>query len=117
MSDLPKTVRVGPFHYRVISDESALRKFEHDKSSMYGGYSDHGLLEICIDPSKAPDYQAETLWHELKHCVVATVGWREGALKEEEMISRTAAMELATLRDNPELVAYLLDPEGDPPAP
>lgn len=108
MPEPPSVIKVGPYQYTVSQDEVKLRDYEHQQRNGYSGYSDHSKLEIIVDPTLADDQQAETLWHEVKHCVYNVVGWRDGALKEEEVIRRAAPMELAVLRENPALVAFLV---------
>jgi len=106
---MPTSIKVGPYVYRVDEDEREIRKFEHNRSGAYGGCTDHALQTIHIDPTLAPTQRRETLWHEVKHCVVYLFQW-DGKKAEEEAIRMMAPMELAVLRDNPELVAYLLEP-------
>lgn len=108
MRPLPETIKVGPYVYSVSRDESKLRQFEHERNGQYSGRSDHEKLEIQVDPNGAPAYQRETLWHEVKHCVLRLSGF-SGKAGEEEMICRSSPLELAVLRDNPDLVEFLTD--------
>lgn len=112
MTDPPASVKVGPYVYSVGMDEAKIRQFEHERQAGFSGHSDHGALEIHIDPHNAPAYQRETLWHEIKHCVLRLSGF-EGKASEEDIICRTSPMELAVLRDNPDLVRYLLDDDQE----
>jgi hypothetical protein len=107
---MPTRVKVGPFVYRVLLDRDKLREFEQAKRRGYSGFTDHAKLEIVIDPTQAPAQHAEMLWHEVKHCVIHLFG-EYGKQDDETWVRRTSAMELATLRENPLLVAYLVHAE------
>lgn len=103
---MPARIQVGPFTYRVTSDwEDYARLGEHPDTY---GHTDHKALTITISPRLCYGSAADTLWHEVKHAVARTVGVLDDAeLKEEPWINATATMEWATLRANPDLVAYL----------
>lgn len=104
---MPKTIKVGPFVYSVLQDAAKLQAWEREQKGAYSGFSDHALMRIVIGPDEALCSQRETLWHEVKHCVVHLFG-KYGKMDDETYIRRTAPMELAALRENPDLVAYLL---------
>lgn len=108
---MPDRIRVGPFVYGVLQDVVKLQAHEREKKGAYSGYSDHSLMEIVIGPDEAACSQRETLWHEVKHCVVHLFG-EYGKMDDETYVRRTAPMELAVLRENPALVAYLLAEDG-----
>lgn len=110
---MPTSVKVGPYVYAIVQDAAKLQAFERDKRGAYSGYSNHSRYEICVGPDEAPCAQRETLWHEVKHCVVNLFG-EYGKMDDETHIRRMAPMELAVLRDNPMLAAYLL--AGDAPS-
>lgn len=112
MTEMPKSVKVGPYTYAVSTDEAAIRKFEHEKQSRHAGHTSHSELAIHVDPHNAAGYQRDTLWHEVLHCIVNVVNLQP-KLSEEEIICTISHMTLAVLRDNPDLVAYLT---GDDPA-
>lgn len=110
MAPLPATIRVGPFVYTVATDESALRRLEHEFKASHAGHTDHAQLSIQIDPTGARGYQRDTLWHEVLHCVVRLVNLQV-KLPEEELVCSLSGATLAALRDNPDLVAYLTAPD------
>lgn len=107
MTDMPSSVRVGPYVYTISQDVAKLQEHERKQRGAYSGYSDHSKMEIVVGPEEAACSQRETLWHEVKHCVIHLFG-EYGKQDDETYVRRTAPMELAVLRDNPELVAYLL---------
>lgn len=106
---MPTAIKVGPYTYTVDQDPTKLRQHEHLLKAGLSGGTAHETTEIHIDPTSSESYKRETLWHEVKHAVCNLFGWGDEK-KEEEAIGMTSAMELAVLRDNPELVAYLTAP-------
>lgn len=106
MSEMPKSVKVGPYVYSIGTDTAKIRAFEHERGDAVAAMTSHHMLEINIDPSHAPGFQRESLLHEVKHCICHLVNF-SGKLTEESMIEATTGAELAVLRDNPDLVAYL----------
>lgn len=106
---IPSKVRVGPFVYTVSQDVKELQAHEREKSGGYAGFSDHSKLRIVVDATDAPDAQRETMWHEVKHAVHHLYANSGEKVDDETHIRKMAPMELAVLRDNPDLVAYLMD--------
>lgn len=116
MAVLPSRIRVGPFWYRVSADPQELREWEHDGTQpdhIHGGCHNARLF-MLVDTTFPRGQQRDTLWHEVKHAInyLADVGG-EDKLGEEEMVGRTSTLELMVLRDNPELVAFLLAEDGE----
>lgn len=105
---LPTTLKVGPYVYAVSTDEPWIRQQEHDRNGGLRGCTDHQALRIAIGPELAPGMQRQTLWHEVKHAVIECMTMSHDKRNDEDWIARTAPMELAVLRDNPDLVAFLL---------
>jgi hypothetical protein len=110
MAELPATIKVGPHDYRILVDETRLRQFERERGQGHYAYADLRACEIVLDPTLPASQLRESLWHEVKHAVAHVTAWFDGALDEEDCIARMSPMELATLRDNPALVAYLTEP-------
>lgn len=107
MTTLPSNIKVGPHVYTVTGDETTVRAEEHALNDKLRGWTDHQKLLIGVDPKLALGMQRQTLWHEVKHAVADLPSSDNVKRTEEEWISRTAQMEVAVLRDNPELVAFL----------
>lgn len=114
----PARIQVLGVDYTVVLDGSRLAEFNGRKRGRYAGYSDHQTLEIVLDPSVSESSRRGTLWHELKHCVLPL--YKPGLSDfnaESEMdfdewyIALSGPGELAVLRQNPDLVAYLLAAE------
>lgn len=110
MADMPRTIKVGPYVYTVSTDESSLRRLEHEMKEAHAGHTSHHNLSIQIDPNHIAGYQRDTLWHEVLHCVAGVVNLQT-ELNEEAIIGSLSGMTLAVLRDNPDLVAYLTAPD------
>jgi hypothetical protein len=118
MTKMPQTVRVGVYTYRVTEDGTEWARYVNDGTGKdRAGFSDHNTLVIAINPGLAPDQKAETLIHEVLHAAwwIGSVGSLE-ALKddadvEEFVVSHLSPWLLMTLRDNPELVEYLREPD------
>ncbi len=106
MTEMPRTLKIGPFVYVVLQDVVKLQAHERKQKAGYSGYTDHSLMEIIIGPDEALCSRRETLWHEVKHCVVHLFG-EYGKMDDETHVRRSAPMELAALRENPDLVAFL----------
>lgn len=56
----------------------------------------------------------DTIWHEIKHAIFSETGLalamkeHQETTNEEDMIRRLTPVELAVMRDNPDLMKYLL---------
>jgi hypothetical protein len=111
MARPPGTVAIGPYVYSIRFDHSRLREAEDSSGAKTYGHTSHSFQEIVIDPTIPARLAATTLWHEVKHAIAGTVGFESGKYEEEDWIARTAPMEVATLQGNPDLIAYLLEPE------
>lgn len=105
---MPKTVKIGPYVYTVSRDEAALRQHEHNRNGGVRGCTDHQALTIFVGPDLAPGMQRQTLWHEVKHAIVDSMTMSFDKRTDEDWIGRTSPSELAVLRANPDLVAFLL---------
>lgn len=70
---------------------------------------------IRIGPDQTEQQRRDTVWHEVKHAIFFETGLNteieesEPKVTEEMIVRRTASMELAVLRENPDLVAYLTE--------
>jgi hypothetical protein len=109
---VPKTVQIGPLLWRIttsLADYQAFALSENDKALGFCRLED---LTIVIKPSIPTVLKQETLLHEVLHAIVATQGGvvptAKGSELEEAFVSATSPMLLLVLRDNPDLVAFLL---------
>lgn len=104
---LPTSVQVGPHVYTIRSDDDTVRMLRNDQCA---GDSRPDELLIRIDPTRPASAVAETLLHELMHCV-----WHQAGLTldhedaaEERTITSLAPLLLHALRANDQLVAFLV---------
>lgn len=98
----PKTVRVNGKLWTI--NEIPGHFDEHEE---FGACIYH-LLKIVIDESQNPQHKRDSIWHELLHSVE-----RELDLKiSEKQVRQIASMQLAIMRENPELMEFLLSEES-----
>lgn len=121
MASMPGIIKVGRQHYTVVSDvegwstvaagDLGLKHTDH-------GATNHHRLLICVNPHDNAYQQADTLLHEVLHCV-----WFVGVLdnagrqdndneREEDFIARFTPWLLLVLAENPSLQAFIENPEG-----
>ena len=111
---VPAVVTIGHIRYRVAVDDIEIRQASDATHSDLAGYSNLSEQLIALREDNPPDYQAETLLHEVLHQAFATVGLDIDAdakarvpEMEERVVRSLSGVLLHTLRSNPELVAYL----------
>lgn len=101
----PKTVLIGHAYYEI--------KFDKNISADAGalGLTGTETQRILLDPQMGPDVERETVLHEAMHGIwYQTLLDRQYRDKQEEDIIYTLAPRiLELLKDNPELVEYLLE--------
>jgi hypothetical protein len=119
-SPLPSVVRIGHLRYRVIRDNTVVDEASVKAQVSYAGFSNSGDQRIAVRTDLGSDYEAETVLHEVLHqCLrVSAVDPDKDAKAgvadvEERAVAAIAGPLLAALRDNPDLVLYLLD-DGTP---
>ncbi|OLT26528.1 hypothetical protein BJF83_20805 [Nocardiopsis sp. CNR-923] len=111
---VPDRVRVGHLHLQVLIDQGAIDAASEERDGPLSGYSDAEQQRIVLAPGAGPDFEAETLLHELLHMCLRVSGRdpNEDAKAEvddieESTVNSMSGPLLAILRDNPDLVAYL----------
>ena len=115
---IPQRIIIGHLRYQVDVDQAAIDKANAESKSDYAGFSQASKQIIVLRPENPPDFQAETLLHEVIHQCLRVAGCdpdedAQAGLKdiEEHTIKAMSGPLLDTLRRNPDLVAYLLDTE------
>lgn len=111
---LPKLIKVG--HLRV----SVVYQKGFSASAGVNGAYGADTQTVIIDPSLGPDQERETLIHEALHAIMAACGLdllfkeAEKALDtkefEEQVVNNMSSRLLELLRDNPNLLRFLLVP-------
>ena len=114
---MPASIRVGSVVYTVTIDPDDWMRYEH-KVQIKGDYGHTQNLEatIYVNPEATPDVQRVTLWHEVMHALCYTVmgapDWhhlgKEKSDREEAVVAAFESPIVCVLRDNPDLIAYLL---------
>jgi hypothetical protein len=71
------------------------------------GECDHSAGVISLNPGMSRQQTAETLWHEIKHAI-----WHAFAFKpsrsEERVVRAHAQFESGFMRDNPEIMRWIV---------
>lgn len=107
----PETITVGPYRYTVVVDDDEILRRSREQSTDLLGCAEHRQLTITLRPEQAPDMLAETLLHELLHCLNEMTGVTsmfDDGDSQESFVARYSPALLDTLRRNPDLVRYLL---------
>lgn len=107
MTPIPEQVRVGPHVYEIRADRQTAAMLR-ENGSRAETRADRCL--VLLDPDIGP--RAESLLHELLHCA-----WNLTSLRvtealdehEESVVTSLAPLILGMLRDNPDLVRFLVN--------
>jgi hypothetical protein len=102
MSRIPKVVRVGGVRYRVVVEEEMVS----EEGVEILGQHDYGRLRLRLSLAADPEVRPFVLFHEVLHACVAVSGG--DSHQEEALVSGLAHVLLQVLRENPDLVRYLL---------
>lgn len=99
---LPKEVVIGPYSYDVTVDKGL---------DLLGETQNHDSTIVVRRPGQSPDCERDTMLHEVLHATLFVSGLSHPLEhdKEEELVRTLTPWLLAVLRDNPALMAYLLD--------
>jgi hypothetical protein len=109
-------VRIGPHEYTIYwSDEHWERlRIREDGLGHLMGRTAHHLGEIYIKPGMSPSQLRDTLLHEIMHCIYSSgLGINLSNIRhvddlDEYLVSTVTPWLLGVLRDNPDVLAYLL---------
>lgn len=118
---IPTQIRIGHLRYTITVDDDLINAESVKDGVKYAGLSQSSKQAIVLRKDNPPDYQAETLLHEIIHqCLRVTgVDPDEDAKAnvvdvEERAVKAIAGPLLRVLRDHPELVAYLVNDDDAP---
>lgn len=116
MTAVPVHLRIGHMSYTVTLDTNEINKHNVNDQCDYAAWSRASEQRILMRDDMPPDYERETLLHEVIHQCLRVSGCDPDADAkagvtdvEERAIKAMSGPLLGTLRDNPDLVAYLLD--------
>lgn len=124
----PKSVRVGCLTYEIITDPERVREVsgqqDIEAGSEWAVFSDHDALVIGIRGDLPEFNQRRDVLHELLHCalryagvepnqyarIVARAKHKHGGYSVEEFtVAAISGPLLSVLRDNPPLLAWLVE--------
>jgi hypothetical protein len=102
--DMPKTLKIGPFIWRVIEME----ELEVAQTNNIG-YCDPSELTIAVSPRIHPQRQGEVMLHELIHACFRTgdLNIEDEKIDEEKIVSVLGIQMIQIMRDNPEVFRWI----------
>lgn len=110
---LPSSVRIGPVRYRITEDINDFHKSTHRlEAGEANGVCDNEQLLIVINPEVDPQYKRTILMHEIIHACFSVAGQPrldDQDANEERFIQSIDAWLVLVLRDNPRVLAYILE--------
>lgn len=104
LTSYPKTVRVGPFDYKV----ETVDHLKDDTGELLGQHDPHTNTIRLNGRIENEQIKAETLFHELLHAVWNIFGLSNPE-EEEAAVHKMSVGVAMIFRDNPALVKYLTD--------
>lgn len=107
MAKVPKKIQIGPKTFDVIVSEADINALSVELEEKVAGAMQISKQKIFLRPGEHPQFQAETLLHEVLHAQLDNF---ELEYKLEESIVLTLSTGLLdTFRRNPKFVRYLVD--------
>ena len=113
---MPRRITIGHLTYTVTRDKAYIDAESVKAGGELAGVSSSTDQKIGIAEGFGPDYEADTVVHEILHQCLRASGYdpddhagKDGV--EEQTIKAMTGPLLSTLRRNPKLVAYLLGGE------
>lgn len=101
MTDMPSTIRVGPYIHAVDQVDIT--------GSGADGLHDLSLQRIVVNPGMPAMYTRGVLLHEVIHACLSVGATFLDHDQQEQVCAQLEATLLGVLRDNPELVKYLTE--------
>ena len=103
---LPKKLRVGICDYTIME----VPDLKDEKGNeLYGRHSQNRLTIEIGSLNPTPYITLDTLIHEILHSIYNQYALREKGEPEERVVSVIATGMVSVLRDNPELVKYIME--------
>jgi len=99
---IPERVRVGGVWYRVVLEEEMVS----EEGIELLGQHDYGRLQLRLSLATEPELRPFVLFHEVLHACITVCGG--DSRQEEALVTGLAHVLLQALRENPELLRYLL---------
>jgi hypothetical protein len=105
---MPGTVRIGALTYTVSEDATDHLLAEDGMSQRLYGMGDKSQQVIQLRPGMAPGFKRVIMLHEIVHQLFDDSGLELESQAEEQICLALQAPLLAVLKDNPELVRWLV---------
>jgi len=102
----PTAVKIGPYNWKIKWGHADVLQF-HPYGDAVGACDESSLI-IAVTPGKAEDFGRSTLLHEILHACVQASSPVVDSEHEEAMVAAITAPLLGVLRENPEIVDYLI---------
>ena len=102
----PEKVYVSPYTWSIKYSKAEVLK--HHPTGDACGSCDLESMTIAVDPGKSEEYARVTLLHEILHAAIRSSDPNIESDAEEMAVASMTGPLLATLRDNPDVVAYLI---------
>lgn len=99
--ELPKKVKIGPINFIIRHKE-----FDQEESFNWGEF-DNQTGEIGILEDQHPELKQDTVLHEAFHAAFFVSGWHPP--QEERIVRTLSPLILGMIKDNPELMMYLME--------
>ena len=110
----PRSLRIGAFTYEVVWPKHVLDVNQYGQPDAtletLSARADHFELRISVATAGARPVQRKSLLHEVIHACNWISG-HDDTSSEEQFVRALAFPLLDVLRDNPELVAFLTEPD------
>jgi hypothetical protein len=102
MKGIPRSVLIGGLRYRVVLEQEMVS----EEGVEILGQHDYGRLQLKLSLAADPEVRPFVLLHEVLHACVTVAGG--DSHQEEALVAGLSHVLLQVLRDNPDLVGYLL---------
>lgn len=114
----PSRVKVGPYMYAIVYSDDAVNAAAVEMDDSIAAFSDHSSHMIGLPvKGRSEDSIKSLLLHELLHAVLAlSASWYKSQKSkdaEESMIQSASHLLLGVLRDNPKVVAWLVEEKAE----
>lgn len=103
----PKTVKISPYLWSIKWSRQSVLSFHPNGDAC--GACDMESMSIAVDPGKHEDYARATLLHEILHACIRSSDPTLDDEHEETVVAAMTGPLLSMLRDNPDIVEYLMD--------
>lgn len=118
---VPAQLVIGHRTYSIVLDSTTVESEQPDGME-WGAFSDPRRQLIGVRDDSGPDDERDSVLHEVLHQCLRASGCWPGQIRpgrdvdlEEVIISAMTGPLLRALRDNPDLVTYLVQDDGNTP--